>query len=111
MPTWSDPSYSTFIHSQSTSRTQRRPQLQSSHGLTSRSSGYAGGGVLRLVIRYIFTSYFFTSPFPNFTERTIPAPSFTTINWFGFTSFNVSTAPLGQRISSNSTFSAFPIPK
>ena len=47
----------------------------------------------------------------NFTDRTIPAPSFTTINWFGFTSFNVSTAPLGQRISSNSTFSALPIPK
>jgi hypothetical protein len=49
--------------------------------------------------------------FSNFTDRTIPAPSFTTIIWFGFTSFNVSTAPLGQRISSNSTFSALPIPK
>src|SRR6516165_5760495 len=43
--------------------------------------------------------------------RTMPSPSFTYTNWFTATSFKTSTVPLGQRISSRSTFCALPRPK
>src|SRR5260370_1945946 len=40
----------------------------------------------------------------NCMVRTMPSPSLTKITWFGFMSLSVSTRPLGQRISSISTF-------
>src|SRR5208282_4560929 len=60
------------------------------------------GSAISASLRYLFSSplptHFVGLPvlgLSNVADRTIPMPSFTTINWLGFTSFNISTAPLG----------------
>ena len=73
-------------------------------------NGHGGGGRIEEVLNG-FDYFTGLERFVNCIVRVMPSPSFTKINWFAFTSFRVSTWPLGQRISSMSTLSAFPSPK
>ena len=70
--------------------------------------GNAGADIRRFAVTGRLPLF---APPPSFTVRTIPSPSLTSTSWFAATSFAVSTTPLGQRTSSASTFSAFPMPK
>src|SRR6516164_3480646 len=73
------------------------------------------GRVGRAIVHHLAKELYFLAAesfsFAKDTLRTMPSPSFTYTNWFTATSFNASTVPLGQRISSRSTFCAFPRPK